>query len=460
MFWIIFAVIGAAIGGGQMALGMAQLYPPFAALLARQGYAEHPDLIATVADLIQQRYKNLITDGEYFTTMSEAGYSNKVAAAMYDAAASYLTGYDYIQIWRRELIDDDTLKTNLNKIGYGDDQIENLKKATLYYPGPSDVVTFAVREVYKQNIVSKYGLDQEIDPEYIADAKRSGLSEDFARKYWMGHWVLPSAQMGYEMLHRGIIEDSELETLLGTLDYMPYWRDKLKAISYNVINRVDVRRMYQAGLIDRSKVLQTYHGEGYSPEDSELMTRFVEKTYAPKLTAQSGISYLYPTANDIIGAYKKGLITRETAFLELERPKVTATGTAELARETIDLMLAEADDELKQELIDIEADSITDNYRVGFITLEEYKIELTKLGVSSQYMETTIARELAQAKRRTKMPTKADYDKWLKINLLDEGGYRANLKILGYRDSDIDLYEAEIYYDGLTAEEKGQLTKG
>lgn len=444
MFWILFAVIAAIGGAGQYAMGMAQLYPPWAAKLARKAYKEHPDLIATTSDLVSMRLKRILAPTQYYDKMAQAGYDNNTAEAIYQTAWQRLTAYDYVALWRRGLIDESTFIQRLSEIGFVGDAVDELRNATLYYPTASDVVTFAVREVYKPDIVAKYGQDQEIDPQYIEAAKQAGLSESFARSYWAAHWQLPSASQGYQMLHYGVLAEDDLRKLLATLDYMPYWRDKLEAISYNPISRVDIRRIFQAGLCDRDKVKQTYLKEGYTPDDAELVTKWVEQTYGPKPADNvAGTDFvlgadkqIYPSAALLIDSYKRGLIGEgdlKTGLMQLQ-----------YANETITLIVERVRQDMQQELIDLEANAITDKYRNGAIDLAEHKLELTKIGVASDQIETTIAREMAQAAHRVKMPTKSDYDKWAKLGLIDETTYTANLRILGYRDSDIALYAAEL----------------
>jgi len=460
MFWVLFALFGGLLGNGSFPMGLAQLYPPFAAMLARKAYKDNPDLIPTVSDLIQQRYRKLIGVAEYQALMAEAGYDRETAENMFMAGESMLTGYDYVALWRRELMTESDLDIQLEKLGYTDLQKQNLKDATLYYPQPSDIVQFAVREVYKPDIVTKYGQDLELDPLYIKQAKQAGLSEDFATKYWQSHWQLPSAQMGYDMYQREIIGQDDLSKLLATLDYMPYWRDKLLKLQYNVVTRVDVRRMYQGGVYDENKVYQTYLHQGYSPEDARDLTNWTVKAYPRKpsvaiagtglVVADDGL--IHPSESLIIDSYKRGLITKGTADFELRKLLY--------ANDTIELLLNRVDDQTKQDNIDLQANGITDQYRAGAIDLAEYKVQLTSLGVQSQYMENVIARELAQAKQRIKMPTKADLDKWLKIGLIDSDYYVNSMLVMGYRASDIELYMQEIAYDMLTPAEKTQLAGG
>ncbi|GAH93918.1 unnamed protein product, partial [marine sediment metagenome] len=44
------------------------------------------------------------------------------------------------------------------------------------------------------------------------------------------HWSLPSPSQGFEMLHRGVIDEAELNMLLRALDIMPFWREKLTKV--------------------------------------------------------------------------------------------------------------------------------------------------------------------------------------------------------------------------------------
>ncbi|GAH79863.1 unnamed protein product, partial [marine sediment metagenome] len=74
-------------------------------------------------------------------------------------------------------------------------------------------------------------------------AGKKGLSKEWSERYWAAHWNLPSPQQGFEMLHRGVINVSELNMLLRALDVMPFWRDKLTAIAFRRLTRVDIRRM-------------------------------------------------------------------------------------------------------------------------------------------------------------------------------------------------------------------------
>src|SRR3972149_8120386 len=88
-------------------------------------------------------------------------------------------------------------------------------------PGASDVLRFALREVYNPELVARYRMLEGFPDAAQADARRAGLDPETMLKYWAAHWTLPSREQGYEMFHRGIITEKELTDLLRANDVMP-----------------------------------------------------------------------------------------------------------------------------------------------------------------------------------------------------------------------------------------------
>lgn len=447
MFWIILTVLGSILGAGQFAVGQAQVYPPFAAAIARRAYKEHPDLIPQVAELIAQRFKGVIPDDVYYSSMRQAGYNEVVSKQLLDGAQSLLTGYDYVNLWRRGLLDKDQISQRLGSLGYSDESKDDLINATLYYPRPDDLVRMAVREVFTPATAEKYGQFEDLPEEFLEASDKAGLSREFATNFWAAHWQLPSANQGYEMYQREIISKDDLLLLLKNLDYMPYWRTHLEQLQYNVITRVDIRRLYKTGVYTEEQVYKGYLHMGYSPDDAQDLTQFTIKEYAPvdeEKQKVSGLVYnnkgeLVPSRAMVIDAYNSGVFTKEEA----------EAGLANIGYPTdaIKLILDSIDNALKQQIIDIEADAIADDYRNGVITLDQFRIRLTTLGVTSRYMEIVIAREIAQSKRRSKNPSKADLEAWTKKGIIPPEEYTRRMIALGYSEDDATLYLEELIYD-------------
>lgn len=155
-----------------------------------------------------------------------------------------------------------------------------LTTITRAIPPISDMIRFAVREVYDPAKRNALGLDAEYPAEFTAQAHKHGMQEQDARDYWAAHWRLPSAQQGYRMLWRGEINPAQLDELLKALDYPTLWRDRLANIAHLVPGRVDLRRMLAAGVIDRAEVLAGYKRLGYTEKDAETLTKFAEQAAA------------------------------------------------------------------------------------------------------------------------------------------------------------------------------------
>lgn len=411
--------------------GIANMYPPYPAMVARHGYREHPDLIPTNEQLIQMRRRGSINELQYYGMMRDAGISEQIAQDMYTASANYLTAYDYITLWRRGELADDDLDTELSRIGFVGEQQEHAKRVTLYYPNPDDIVRFAVREVYTPQIVQQYGLDEDMPPEYLAAAARGGLSDDFARQYWRSHWQLPSPTQAFEMLHRGQLDEDQLQTYLRTADYMPYWRDKLTAISYRPLTRVDVRRMHKMGVLSRQQVFESYKAYGYNDDNAELMTEFTVR-YNEGTEGQGEDAI-------ILARYHEGYIDRATAINELL--------SAGYETDVINTLLTQVDEQIEAERIDLEADGIIDQYRAGVIDDNELHLQLTRIGVPNERLNIVIARELAQARSRVKSPSRTDIAQWLLTGVIDDDTWRGMMAGMGY-----SLINVERYYEALVSD--------
>jgi hypothetical protein len=176
-------------------------------------------------------------------------------------------------------------------------------------PGMSDLIRFMVREVFREDVVKLYRMDEDYPPQIEEHAARHGFSPYWCKAYWRAHWELPSLQQGYTMFHRGVIDRSTLETLMRTLDIMPFWRDKLIAISYELIPRLDLRYAWAWGAIDDRGLEKLIRKHGYAPEDVPVEVQVVKYR-----ALQAEISDLERLVER---RFKKGFIGVEQAKSEL-----------------------------------------------------------------------------------------------------------------------------------------------
>lgn len=411
-----------------MIQGVTNTFPPFGAGMARKGFKDRPGLVPTPSDLVGMRLKGLIDDATFKSMMAQTGYSAKVATGLLANTRNYLSVFDYVSLWRRGEMDRATLQSKLHEMGFDAKGTEEAIASTEYLPTPQDLVRFAVRDVYSPTIVESYGLDQDFPVDMLKRAAEVGLSSETAHEYWAAHWDLPSPTQVFEMLHRGLVTEDEVRTYLKTADYMPIWRDKLMAISYDNYTRVDIRRMFSFGVLTEEEVLKAYKELGYNDEKAKNLTRFtvLEVQHSKEET---------PTSN-AIASYKAGSIDRSTAIKDLTSIGVDST--------TAERMVEVADASLRQELIDLEADTIIDSYQRGAIDVNALRVQLTGIGVSARMMDLTVARELAQWRKRQKSASKTDYDVWWRMGVIGTVKYRKSLGALGYPDRDITLYLSEL----------------
>lgn len=142
---------------------------------------------------------------------------------------------------------------------------------------PSDLIRFLVREVFTPGIAEKFGQFEDYPPAADAEFAKRGISPELGKQYWAAHWDLPSAEQGFAMLQRGIIDIDTLKLLLKANDYMPFWRDKLIDLNYHPITRVDIRRIHKTLSKDHAWLVEQYKATGYSPENAEILAQFTEK---------------------------------------------------------------------------------------------------------------------------------------------------------------------------------------
>jgi hypothetical protein len=263
-------------------------------------------------DLVQAELRRSIDYPRFVSKMKGYGFSDEDIYLLQVNAQQIPPFGDLLQAVYRKELTYDQLRAIAKKAGMLDIDITTLINSSKPIPGPTDLVRMAVREAFTDSIAAKYGYDADYPAAFPTNMALWGFSPEWAKYYWRAKWELPSPGMGYDMLHRGIIDAGTLDELLRVLDYPQYWREKLTRLSYNPLTRVDVRRMYKMGVLDRSVVKKTYQDLGYDAANAELLTRFTEVTYAPD--AEDPLKDKKDMSTTLITAcYKKNIITRAQA---------------------------------------------------------------------------------------------------------------------------------------------------
>lgn len=143
-------------------------------------------------------------------------------------------------------------------------------------PTITDFQRMVRRGIYAGTERSEFQYDAEYPAEFTDKMALHGLAEADAKDLWAAGWRLPAAGQLYRMLWREQIDDAQLHKGLKALDYPIFWRDKLANIARPVPGRIDTRRMFAAGLIDRAQAITNYEHMGYTRQDAELLVQLAE----------------------------------------------------------------------------------------------------------------------------------------------------------------------------------------
>ena len=375
--------------------------------------------------------------------LERAGFSDERIQQLLAISHTPLSLGENIVALRREFITPEVFAEKLRALGLAQDDIELAERLSLGLPPVNDLIRMAVREVFSPEIADEFGQFDEIPQAYLDWSEKIGLSTEWARNYWAAHWVLPSMNMGFEMLHRGVINPAQLDSLFIAQDVMPFWRERLKDISYRVVTRVDVRRFHALGIYDESQVLDAYMKMGFNETNAAEMTQFTvaynDSTKKVEKTRERDLS-----KSDIIGMYNDGVIdalaTRDY-LIKLGYSEDEATVLID--REDIQEMRRERKADIS---------NIIDQAKIKSLTYEEAQDRLAALDLTRTETNKALADLARVSQTRTRTPSKSDLDQWLALGLLTPGDYAEELRTLGFAERYVDLY-----VEATTAEEESDL---
>lgn len=330
-----------------------------------------------------------ITISAYLKTHGEAAKYEKFLAELglgeeerqtYLEAMKQIPSLDILlqNLWRGKITPVE-FNTYLAKLAFDKDEQTIITNIVDRIPPIQDIIRFAVREAFSEELSAKYEHDVEFPKEVAEWSAKQGFPEHWARKYWRAHWELPSVQMVFEMLHRKVRKPdgtkfnvNDINDLLRMADYPRFWRGLLTQISYRVITRVDARRMYDLGIWDNlpdmtaeEKVKDVYMQMGYNEEDATYMTDFTVH-----YTEEKRRSY---TTTGLKKLRKYGIITEATFREKLKSIRVR--------EDEIDYII----DETNYELEDKRLDSFMNKAKAMYLNdrwdKSQVQIEMSKVGI-------------------------------------------------------------------------------
>lgn len=393
--------------------------------------AEFPYQLLAVPDVIASVKRGLLSPATGQDILKRHGYGEADIATMFAVAETIPQELDALHFWHRKLIDDKALSAVFQDRGFTATWASIYKQASFIVPPPQDLITMAVREVFSPDVAARFGLFDDFPEDFAKHALNHGLTADWSLKYWGAHWALPSATQGFEMFHRDIIKQPDLELLLRALDVMPFWRERLIQLAYNPYTRVDIRRMHQLGVLTNEDVLRAHLDLGYSPERAQKLTEFVIRLNR-NAPGEDDVELGRLSRAAVLGFYEDGILARERAHQLLTSLGITP--------EAGSLYLDSVDNDQQRAERKAETDLVIAQAEAGLITFGQAQDRLNNLGLESGEIQKALARLARSEQARTKIPTRGDGETFFKQGLITAAAYLDLLLRLGYSNQWAAIY--------------------
>lgn len=451
--------------------------------------------------LVPALHRGLITPDNFIKSLKALGYPEGKAKVLKSASYFPVPPDVVTRGFHRGIFTENQAITRLKDLGFAPDSAASILDVSYLLATPADLIRFAVREVYDPVIRKKFGQDLEYPEALTTEGAKIGFPEKVLKDYWAAHWVLPSPGQAYDMFHRGLITSAELNKLFVALDFMPGWRDKLIAISHRLIPRRSLPRLIKQELITLSDLVARFKALGYSPKNSLIMGKSavlaaetdkrtlakgeVIDAYAngvidePTLISHlqeldygedSITYYMYKadqkririagakagpdllsetkrikelTRQEVLRGFAEGLLEAEKAtelLLELGFPQEAVT--AMLSYETFRAMREDRDKHTAQ---------VKRLFDAGLLDVVGTEQKLTNLGYVPQQSRRLTNLWGAErdadtqlATQQDKIGTKADYETWLKMGIIDVPTWVGAMRRLQFTDETINYNLQEI----------------
>ena len=383
-------------------------------------------------------HKGQVSENYFVDVAQRLGYRPEFIAPFLDFARNRISASEFIAYAYLVGLGEGMITQYLQGLGYGSQEIEALYTVNQLRPTPSDLVRFAVREVWRDEVANKWGYDADYPSQFGVEMERAGDSEGWAKSFWRAHWELPSLTMILEMLHRGVITDQEFDEYLRVADYPVGWRERIAKIVYSPYTRVDTRRMFRFGVLDEGGVYQTYKDIGYDDQHALSMTEF---TILDALEEEREL-----TKTDVLNSYRLARFDRATAkqsLLDLGYNSVVA-----------DILLSNQDQALEDQRINNLVKYTHSLFVGGGLTQSEVLQRFAEYNLTTSEIDRYL--ELWKIERAAKvaLPSRTSLDSFLKDDIITVDDYKKGLAKISYKPEAIDWYTQSVLLDKQAQSEK------
>lgn len=374
---------------------------------------------------------------------------------------------------------------SLRHLGYKKpEQRELIDKLREQLPSISDLITFAIKDVWDEEAVGFGRLFDGLPPEFARWAAAQGLfglsgivaeingvtrQATWPEVYWAAHWQPLAPTLAYQMFQRiresrlprfralGLDVDTfslqQLRQQLKVADYPPAVRDYLAAISYNPLRLLDIRRglilnqrlatdpvfaanvpadvAQRAQAYDRQWAVEQFLDRGLHPEDAGTVADMAvidarDEVFRPVRQLERKLRT--DAIKAVIDAYAVGTIAR-TESLRLLRANGMSDVGSENALKLSDLRKDTA-------LVKSAMAAIKRDYMLGVLDGAETWANLVRAGLTNEAAEYWRDKWQTQRDRTRRTATTQQLLKWHEEGLITLEEVQSRLTKLGWSEPD------------------------
>lgn len=360
-----------------------------------------------------------------------------------------LDAREAFQAWRREYID----QARRDKLVRADGVIEpqdqaELEKITRAWPTLTELLRWMVRDVFDKDVVQRFQLDTDFDKKYTEQAEKYGkglgIDTDFARNAWRAHWKNPGHTQMFAAVQRFrpgeapanlVTTEEDVRQALKQDDVMPFWVERLVALSYHVVTRIDARRMYDLHTISEEQLTSYLQDGGYRKEDAERLTSYYKVQRRIREAKQSG----YPGLRTAVQQFARGELAADDLLTIAQKLSVSDDQVNEVIQSA---KLARVTWQRTQEI-----QGIKKRYVACLIDESEAHSELASAGLDGDDVPDLVAVWDYARKCRTREFTAAQLCHLRKQNLLTAAAQISALQEAGYSSYQARLISASCAAD-------------
>lgn len=375
--------------------------------------------------------RNAGYDGQMLQELAYQGWTEQQVAAAKLAAETRLGVQEILTARIRGVINDGVVTGRLSALGIPAQDRAILAELTNLIPGPSDLVRFGLREVWRDDVAAAYGYDEGRPVELTAWLSKQGYGPEWAQAFWRSHWEIPSTGQMIEMFHRNEIDQAQLVQGLKINDVAPGWIDPLLGITYNLLTRVDVKRALRYGEYTIDQVFAEYRQQGYDETRARILTNIAIRE---TLDEAAGL-----TRSAVVTAYKKRRMDRAQAIASLEDLGILG--------DVAEFYLDQADYDRADALQVQRIANVEKRYKAALLTDDQAFAELGALGVGGEESRLEVESWAVTRKTAVKTPTRSNLDEFVRQGILSTDAYRDELANLGYDVQAIGLYVGSLAFE-------------